>query len=234
MESVFAKDLIEKAKKLGVKSAQPLAPEIAAKLGISITEYQGRYFIPKLKTLPQTGKKIKTCMRLEEEGRLTRKLREEERHIKSLALKYKKISEDDMASMGYIMKRVMKVNHVADIFGKPINNQDDVKQIQEQLQNTVEIDMNCIENEMVVIEDDEKIDIVHELVDCYYDIAAIQKKLEEWKLDDQYLKDNVRIHRKKGDFVPSSINEKSETDNFMSWLNNKSTATDTEDSLFFI
>jgi hypothetical protein len=238
METVLAKELIDRAKKLGIKSAAPLAPEVAAKLGISITEYQGRYFIPRVRKLPQTGKSIKTCLRDRELVRLQNEIRIKEKRIKKLAAKYKKISEDDMVFMGRIMKNVMQNSGVGELFGTPIPVGEDIKAAEMQMQNDTKINYSCIDGEFIMEDDEDKIQLIYQIVDEFYYLAALAKKLQEWQLDDQYLKDNARIYRKAGDFIPSSVNTKSENDSYIEWLRNKgssvSKTSDGSGDLFFI
>ena len=245
MEAVFAKNIITKAKAYGRKCAEPMAKEIAEKMGISITEYRGRYFIPKIKVLPESGKHVKTCHMQRQVNYLTRELRSKERQLKNLTVHYKDVSEEDMASIGYVMKKIMQTNKIAEIFSQPVSSGADggmhVKDIETEMQNSVNVDLACIDNEVIVFDNDEKIDLINQITECYYDIAAITKKLEEWKVEDEWLKDMVRIHRGRGDFVPSAVQAESETNIFKQWLSNKSQAgnnkcggKDPDDDLFYI
>lgn len=231
IESVFARDLIKRARALGKKSVEPRAAEIAEKMNISITEYQGRYFIPKIITLPETGKRVKTCHAEQQVKYLKNQERLLEQQIKKLSTRYKNISEEDMTSMGYVMNKVMRLNGIAEIFGKPLNaaSPEEAKEIEITMQDRIEVDLNCLDEEVITMDDDEKIDLINQLTDCYYDLAAVNKRLEEWQMEGNWLKDNVRIHRKRGDFIPSAISAESETNNFKNWLAGKAKSGEVED-----
>jgi DNA polymerase elongation subunit (family B) len=241
MSDRLANKLLIEAKKLGNKHAEILAPAIADEMDMSLTEYQGQFFIPRFRRNPLTGKRVKTCTMNESVNRLQNQLRIAQRQMKSLMIKYKAASEEDMNSFGYVMNRVIKENGITSAFGKPvaigtadeIAIERDVNYMQEKAKATLDLSML---NDEVFVDDDEKVFMIEQITESYYDIAAIYKKIKEWELNDQYLKDNARLsrlsdsksrRRAKNQMIrPAAVTHQSESNDFSSWLQGKSSNLD--------
>ena len=141
--------------------------------------------------------------------RLNNALRTEERRLKALTSKYKLISEQTMNELGDVVNKILKDSNIATIYNS--HNAPD---------NPI-LNMQSLEDS-VFVDDDERVALIDEITECYYDIAAIHKKMREWELDTLYLDDYAIKPGSRTIERPSAITNASASADFGQWLQMRS------------
>jgi DNA polymerase elongation subunit (family B) len=208
----MADTFINDAKKLGQKNITNLTNIITQQLGIPEILIQSKFI-----TMKTYNRYTKFSIFGEFERGIQIRLIEDQKRMHELMREYKQISEADLGTEGRIVEIIKQANNLDAVLSKPIKASDrsTLLRMKKEFQDTIELDFSCIDQIGNVFSEHQvhKAEIIENIWELYYDIAAKYKRLAEIN----YTKEQYANKYKRATSL-STVTAKLDADDFNAWI----------------